>query len=434
MTSAIGFLMIIAIVVLLLKQKMSPIVVLIALPVVAALILGTGITELGEMAKAGMATVSNNAFLFIFSIIFFSVMSDVGVFDIVVNRLVKLAGDNVVLITVATGIVGIIAHLDGATATTVLITIPTMYPIYKRMGIRPHVLLLLVASAMGVMNLLPWGGPVARAASVLGMEATDLWLEMIPIQIVGVVTTLVLAVILGLIEKKRGAGTTLAQQSINETEEGEVKVLDERFRKLLPINAILTIVVIGVLVWDQLPAYFVFMLGLSLALIINYPSLKGQNEKIKEHAASALIISMTIMSAGIMVGIMDGTGMISAMADTLTGIIPEALGKFIHVIFGILALPLGMFIGTDAYFFGLMPPILEVGEVFGVAAANTAKTMLIGKNVALMISPLVPATWLSLGLVDDVQIGEHIKFSLPWLYAISIIMLIVGFITGIISF
>lgn len=434
MTSAIGFLMIIAIVVLLLKQKMSPIVVLIALPVVAALILGTGITELGEMAKAGMATVSNNAFLFIFSIIFFSVMSDVGVFDIVVNRLVKLAGDNVVLITVATGIVGIIAHLDGATATTVLITIPTMYPIYKRMGIRPHVLLLLVASAMGVMNLLPWGGPVARAASVLGMEATDLWLEMIPIQIVGVVTTLVLAVILGLIEKKRGAGTTLAQQSINETEEGEVKVLDERFRKLLPINAILTIVVIGVLVWDQLPAYFVFMLGLSLALIINYPSLKGQNEKIKEHAASALIISMTIMSAGIMVGIMDGTGMISAMADTLTGIIPEALGKFIHVIFGILALPLGMFIGTDAYFFGLMPPILEVGEVFGVAAANTAKAMLIGKNVALMISPLVPATWLSLGLVDDVQIGEHIKFSLPWLYAISIIMLIVGFITGIISF
>lgn len=434
MTSAIGFLMIIAIVVLLLKQKMSPIVVLIALPVVAALILGTGITELGEMAKAGMATVSNNAFLFIFSIIFFSVMSDVGVFDIVVNRLVKLAGDNVVLITVATGIVGIIAHMDGATATTVLITIPTMYPIYKRMGIRPHVLLLLVASAMGVMNLLPWGGPVARAASVLGMEATDLWLEMIPIQIVGVVTTLVLAVILGLIEKKRGAGTTLAQQSINETEEGEVKVLDERFRKLLPINAILTIVVIGVLVWDQLPAYFVFMLGLSLALIINYPSLKGQNEKIKEHAASALIISMTIMSAGIMVGIMDGTGMISAMADTLTGIIPEALGKFIHVIFGILALPLGMFIGTDAYFFGLMPPILEVGEVFGVAAANTAKTMLIGKNVALMISPLVPATWLSLGLVDDVQIGEHIKFSLPWLYAISIIMLIVGFITGIISF
>lgn len=434
MTSAVGFIMIIAIVVMLLKQKMSPIVVLIALPVVAAIILGTGITELGEMAKAGMSTVSNNAFLFIFSIIFFCVMSDVGVFDIIVNRLVKMAGDNVVLITVATGIVGIIAHLDGATATTVLITIPTMYPIYKKMGIRPHVLLLIVASAMGVMNLLPWGGPVARAATVLGIEATDLWLEMIPIQIAGVVTTIVLAVILGLIEKKRGAGTTLAQHNLVVDNDGEEKVLDERFRKLLPVNAILTVLVIGVLVWDQLPAYFVFMLGLSLAMIINYPSLKEQNNKIKEHAASALQIAMTIMSAGIMVGIMDGTGMIAAMADTLTSIIPAALGQFIHVIFGLLALPLGMLIGTDAYFFGLMPPILEVGEAFGVAAANTAKTMLIGKNVALMISPLVPATWLSLGLVDDVQIGEHIKFSVPWLYAISVIMIIVGFVTGIITF
>lgn len=210
------------------------------------------------------------------------------------------------------------------------------------------------------------------------------------------------------------------------------KVLDPRFKKLLPVNVIITIIIIGILVWDKFPSYFVFMIGLSIALIVNYPNLKLQNEKIKEHAASALQISMTIMSAGIMVGIMDGTGMIQAMAGTLTSIIPGVLGRFIHVIFGVLALPLGMITGTDAYFFGLMPPIIEVGEVFGVAGINTAKTMLIGKNVALMISPLVPATWLSLGLVEDLQVGDHIKFSFLWLYAISIIMLIIGFAAGII--
>lgn len=436
MVSAIGFLMIIAIIILLLKEKMSPIVVLIIMPVIAALILGTGIEELGEMAREGMKTVSNNAFLFIFSIIFFSVMSDVGVFDVVVDRLIKIAGSNVILITIATGIIGIIAHLDGATATTVLITIPTMYPIYKRMGIRPQVLLLLVASAMGVMNLLPWGGPVARAATVLGIEATDLWLNMIPIQVTGVITTLVLATILGIIEKNRGAGTTLMQEDFTSDtlveESVEENVKDSRFKKLLPLNVIITIAIIGLLVWDKFPSYFVFMIGLSLTLIVNYPNLKSQNEKIKELAASALQISMTIMSAGIMVGIMDGTGMIQAMAATLTSIIPEVMGRFIHVIFGVLAVPLGMITGTDAYFFGLMPPIIEVGEVFGVLGMNTAKTMLIGKNVALMISPLVPATWLSLGLVEDVQIADHIKFSFPWLFAISIVMLIVGFSTGII--
>lgn len=202
MLSLIGFLLVISIIVLLLKSKMSPIVVLITIPTIAALIVGTDISSLNDMIKEGVKTVSNNSILFIFSIIFFCVMSDVGVFDIIVDRLVKMAGNNVLLITISTAIIGIIAHLDGATATTVLITIPTMYPIYKRMNIRPHVLLCLTACAMGVMNLLPWGGPVARAATVLGMDATDLWLKLIPIQILGVVSTICLAILLGTIEKK----------------------------------------------------------------------------------------------------------------------------------------------------------------------------------------------------------------------------------------
>lgn len=433
MLALVGFLLVITIIVLLLKSKVSPIVVLILAPTVAAIIVGTGISDLNDMIKEGIKTVSNNSILFIFSIIFFCVMSDVGVFDIIVDKLVKLAGENVVAITVATGIIGIIAHLDGATATTVLITIPTMYPIYKRMGIRPQVLLCLTACAMGVMNLLPWGGPVARAATVLGMDATALWLKLIPIQVVGVVCTIVLAIILGNIEKKRGAGTTLKKDhAVNEN--NEEKILEEKFKKLLPVNLILTIAVIGVLMIDKFPSYYVFMAGLSIALCINYPSLKAQNKKIQEHAASALVISATILSAGVMVGIMDGTGMIEAMAKAMTSVIPPALGKFTHLIFGFLALPMGMLVGTDAYFFGLMPPIISVGEAFNVAGINTAMAMTIGKNVSLMISPLVPATYLALGLVEDLELGEHIKFSFKYLYPVSIIMVAAGLILGIVQF
>lgn len=430
MLSLVGFLLVISIIVLLLKGKMSPIVVLILIPSAAALVVGTNLSDLKEMIGAGMKTVSNNSILFIFSIIFFCIMSDVGVFDIIVDKLVDMAGENVIAITIATGIIGIIAHLDGATATTVLITIPTMYPIYKRMGIRPHVLLCLTACAMGVMNLLPWGGPVARAATVLGIDATDLWLKLIPIQVFGVVVTITLAIILGNIEKKRGAGTTLKIDSAVVNEEN--KELLPRFKKLLPINIILTIVVIAALMMDVLQSYYIFMIGLSLALAINYPNLKDQNEKIKEHAASALSISATILSAGVMVGIMDGTGMIEAMAITLTNIIPDFLGRFTHIIFGLLALPMGMLVGTDAYFFGLMPPIIEVGKAFGIEGINTAMAMLIGKNVSLMISPLVPATYLALGLVENIDLKDHIKFSFKYLYVVSILMVIVGLIFGII--
>lgn len=430
--SIIGFLMVVLIITLLLKGKMSPIVVLIAIPAAAALLCGFNLIEVGEFIKAGVKTTQNNAILFIFSVIFFGVMSDVGLFDIIVDKLVKKAGNNVVAITVATAIIAIIAHLDGATATTVLITIPAMYPIYKRMNIRPQVLLLIVSSALGVMNLLPWGGPTARAASVLGIEANSLWLQLIPIQIIGVVTTIGLAVILGLAEKKRGAGIVAGQANSEEAVTEDNKNNDLKRPKLLWFNGLLTAGLIGLLVWDKLPSYVVFMFALSLALIVNFPSLKAQDARIKAHAPSALLISATMIAAGAMVGILSETGMLDAMAGSLISIIPPVLGQYIHIIFGILALPLGMMVGTDAYFYGIMPLVMGIGAQYGVSEMNTALTMIIGKNVGLMISPLVPATFLSIGLVD-VELKDHIKFSFKWLYGISVVMLICGLVFGIIS-
>lgn len=431
--AVVGFIMVFAIVALLLKGKMSPIVVLIFVPAVAALLAGFGVVEIGGFIKEGVGTTTSNAILFIFSVIFFGVMSDVGVFDIIVDFLVKKAGANVIAITVVTAIIAVIAHLDGATATTVLITIPAMYPIYKRMNIRPQVLLCIVAAGMGVMNLLPWGGPTARTATVLGMEATDLWHILIPIQIFGVITTIALSVILGIIEKKRGAGLVKGSvQEINENTADKDKKDALKRPKLLWFNVLLTIGLIATLMLDIVTSYVVFMIFLSVALIVNFPSLKEQDGRIKAHAPSALIISATMIAAGAMVGVLSGTGMLDAMAGALIGIIPTPLGRFIHIIFGIFALPLGMMVGTDAYFYGIMPLVIEVGTKYGVTALNTALTMIIGKNVGLMISPLVPATFLAIGLVD-VELKDHIKFCFKWLVGVSLVTLTAGLLMGIIT-
>ena len=198
MVAAVGFIMIIVIVALLLKGKMSPIVVLVVVPAIAALILGHNPVAVADMIKEGVKTTTNNGILFIFSVIYFGVLSDTGLFDIIVDWLVKKAGSNVIAVTVATAIIATIAHLDGTTATTVLITIPALYPVYKRMKIDPKILLCITGACMGVMNLLPWGGPTARAATVLEMDANDLWHILIPVQIIGLVLNIVLAVILGM--------------------------------------------------------------------------------------------------------------------------------------------------------------------------------------------------------------------------------------------
>ena len=430
MVAVVGFAMIICIVALLLKGKMSPIVVLTVIPAVAALILGYGPIEVADFIKEGVKTTTNNGILFIFSVIYFGVMSDTGMFDVIVNFLVKKAGNNVIAVTVATAIIATIAHLDGTTATTVLITIPALYPVYKAMKIDTKILLCLTGACMGVMNLLPWGGPVARAATVLSMDANDLWHILIPIQIVGLIFNIVVAVLLGMLAIKQGAGAGKGEK-VEQDQKTKDEEIALRRPKLLFFNLALTIALIAVLSAGLVTSYVAFMIALSLALAVNYPNLKTQDKLVKKHAPAALIISATLFSAGAMVGIFDGTGMLTEMANAIMSIIPGFLGQFIHIIFGILALPLGLCIGTDAYFYGIMPLVMQVGETYGVASLSTALTMVIGKNLALMVSPLVPATYLAIGLTD-VELKDHMKFSIPIYWGISIVMLVIGVILGIV--
>ncbi|MCD8123245.1 MAG: citrate:proton symporter [Clostridiales bacterium] len=430
MIALVGFLMIVLIVALLLKGKMSPIVVLSLIPTIAALILGHGPIEVAGFIKDGIGTTTSNGILFIFSVIYFGVMSDTGMFDVIVNFLVKRAGNSVIAVTVATAIIATVAHLDGTTATTVLITIPALYPVYKSMKIDPKILLCLTGACMGVMNLLPWGGPVARAATVLAMDANDLWHILIPIQLIGLVFNIVVAVLLGMMAVKQGAGagkgeTVVTDQKAKEEEDAL------RRPKLLLFNLALTIVLIVVLSMGLITSYVSFLLALCLALAVNYPDLKLQDKLIKKHAPSALIISATLFSAGAMVGIFDGTGMLTELAGVIIAIIPGFLGRFIHIIFGVLAMPLGLCIGTDAYFYGIMPLVMEVGETYGVASLSTAVTMIIGKNLALMVSPLTPATYLAIGL-GGVELKDHMKFSIPVYWIVSLCMLVIGIVIGLV--
>lgn len=430
MVAFVAFVMIVAIVALLLKGKMSPIVVLAVIPTIAALILGFSPIEVADFIKEGIGTTTSNGILFIFSVIYFGVMSDTGMFDVIVKGLVKLSGSSIIAVTVCTAIIATIAHMDGTTATTVLITIPAMYPVYKRMNIDGKILLCLTGICMGVMNLLPWGGPVARAATVLEMDANDLWHVLIPIQIAGCVLNIAIAVLLGMYAIKKGAGAGKGEE-IAVDEKAQEEELALRRPKLLIFNLALTIFLIVVLSKGWITSYVAFMLALTVALAVNYPNLKLQDKLIKKHAPAALIISATLFAAGAMVGIFNGTEMLTELANVIISVIPAPLGGLIHLIFGILALPLGLCIGTDAYFYGIMPLVMQVGQTYGVTSLATALTMIIGKNLALMVSPLTPATYLAIGLTNT-ELKDHMKFSIPIYWAASILMLILGVIFTII--
>lgn len=432
MLALIGFLIIIVMMVLIFKSKALPAFCFAVLPIIGAFICGFNLTEISEFIGKGVGSTWQTAILFIFSVTYFGIMNDAGLFDKLVDGLVQKAGKNITLILLFTSIIAMIGHIDGAAATTYLITIPTMLPIYKKMKIRPTVLLLLCGAATGIMNLVPWGGPTIRAASTAGVDATELWIKMIPMQIFGLVALLAIAVFLGRVETKRIAKLGLSMDT--ETEEIIAqKEADNSLKrpKLLWFNLLFTLILIIALVRKWLPTYAVFMVGTIIVLAVNYPDPQLQQKRIQAHAPSSIMLTVTLLCAGVFLGIMTQSGMVLEMSTVLINALPVGLQRYLHYIVGALGAPLGMVLGPDPYYYGIMPIIGQIVEPFGVTMDTVGRAMLIGENVGLSVSPVVPPTFLAIGLAG-VELKEHIRFSFLPLWALSVVMMLFAIVIGII--
>ena len=458
----LGFLCIVAIVVTLFKSKTMPSMAFIIFPSILALILIAGgyysIDEVGKLIKGGFGSTGSTAALFVFSVLFFGIMTDAGMFDVIINKLMKFVGDNVIGVTVMTAIIALIGHLDGGGASTFLIVVPAMLPVYKKMHMRPSTLLRVAVLAMGVLNLMPWAGPTMRAASVLGIEAGQLWGKLIPVQVFGIVLCLAHAVLAGVQEKKRGAGLhgklAEAAGTVDAAEEAQHQKDENEYArpKLFVFNICLTIAVIAMLVWDKFPSYFPFMLGVAAALLVNYTPIKLQKKMINRHAGPALMMCSTLMGAAVLMGIlvygfnangaaaiakpgveMAKTSVVTNMAQIIYMVMPAALGQHLPLVSGLLSVPLALCFDTDSYFYGMLPVMIAIGASFGVEAYPIAVAMVVCRNCATFISPMVPATLLGIGLAD-VDIKDHIKCSFGYVWGFSIICMIFAAIIGLLPF
>lgn len=450
----LGLLTIVAVVVTLFKSKTQPAIAFIVYPGILGLILVLGgrfsFAELATMIKTGFNSTAPTAALFVFSVLYFGIMTDAGMFDTVIGKLMKLIGNNVIGVCVMTCVIALIGHLDGGGASTFCIVVPAMLPVYKKMNMRPTTLLRIAVLAMGVLNLMPWAGPTMRAATVLGMEASQLWNTIIPIQIFGVVLSLAHAVWAGFQEKKRGAGLAEGETlEIAATEEAKELARP----KLFWFNIALTVAVIALLIWDEFPSYVPFMIGVSVALFVNYGASAKEHKKIINlHAGPALMMCSTLMGAAVLMGVLttsfnmgdkglvvasiksmdmpDIPSVVRCLAGIIESILPAAIGKHLPLVIGVLSVPLALAFDTDSYFFGMLPVIMAIGQGFGVSALPIAVAMVVCRNCATFISPMVPATLLGVGLAD-VDIKDHIKASFLYVWGFSILCMIFAAIVGI---
>ncbi|SIT70824.1 CitMHS family transporter [Microbacterium sp. RU33B] len=480
----LGFTMVLTFMVLIMTRRLTPMVALILVPTIFGLFAGAGL-GLGDMIMDAIGTMAPTAALLMFAIMYFGIMIDVGLFDPLIRVITRLLGDDPAKVVLGTAILAGAVSLDGDGSTTFIITTSAMLPIYLRLGMSPVVLTCVAGLMNGTLNIVPWGGPTVRAATALGIEPTAIFVPMLPSLAAGLVVSLAFAWFLGLSERRRLAGSIdttkldgtksdgllggprifrgsdakpgaranlrtgnivtvaggrggVAAQALVDTADTAMAdtMLDPNRSTLRPkliwFNLVLTLAVMVLLVLDLFPLPYVFMVGAAVALVVNFTKLKSQADEIVAHAPSIVGVVSMVLAAGVLVGVLNGTGMVDAMASWITTVIPSSLGPYLAVITGVLSIPFTFFMSNDAFYFGILPILAESAATYGISPVEMARASITGQPVHLQ-SPLVPAILLLVSLAG-VNLGDHHKKVLWRATVVSLVMLLVGVLVGSIPF
>ncbi|MFJ8064518.1 CitMHS family transporter [Psychrobacillus sp. NPDC096426] len=432
MLALLGFGMIVTFLFLVITKRLSVVVAFIGVAIVFALIGGFG-ADMGEMMMAGILKVTPTAVMIVFAILYFGLMIDVGLFDPMINRILALVKGDPLKVVLATAVITILVGLDGDGSSTFMVSVTAMLPLYIRLGMSRLVLACVVALAAGVMNIIPWGGPLVRAAASLQVEVSDLFIPLIPVMVAGLLWTLFSAYLLGKKERARLGVIVLDQPAPTITELAATTVEKSGVSKTYWFNLFLTVVLMVLLVLDVLPIAILFATAFAVALVVNFPDAQKQQDQILRHANNFVMISTMVFAAGIFTGIFSGTGMMDAMAASLVSIIPQSLGSHMPVLVALTSIPLGLVFSPDAYYFGILPILSETAAGFGIAPVEIGRAALLGHSTAgFPLSPLVPATFILIGLVG-VSFGEHQRFLFKWAFGTTVVMTIAAVLTGAIT-
>lgn len=427
MLALTGLAAIAALLAAILSNRVSPLVALILIPVGAALLVGMG-DQVPAFILAGLGKIAPVAGMFIFAILFFGVITDAGLLAPLVGFVVRLVGDSPERIALGTAMLALLIHLDGSGAVCFLVTIPALRPVYDRIGMDRRVLACTASMAAGV-NFLPWTGPTLRASASLGVPTSTLFTPMIGVQLVGLVFVGAASWWLGRRERVRLAGSPTFDAGDTvpvPAPPAAAPVNGWRFA----VNIVLTLAVVGTMVSGLVEPVVVFMIGTALALLVNYPGAKAQRERIDAHAHAALLMASILLAAGVFTGVMTGSGMIGGMAAAGAGHLPAAVGGHLAAILAVVAMPLSLVFDPDSFYFGVLPVIAEMGAGFGIRPEEIGRAALLGQmTTGFPVSPLTPATFLVAGL-SGVELGAHQRFSIPWLFAASLVMLAAALLLG----
>jgi len=423
MLMMLSFIMLACFIFFLMSKKLSALTALILIPTVFALI-GGFYDELGTYILDGVKVVAPNGVLMIFAMLYFLTMTEAGMFDPLVTRIVNAVRGDPVKIFVGTVALACIVALDGDGATIYMIVLSAFLPIYKRLGLSLPMVCCLLLQVAGLGNMVPWGGPTARAATAMHVDVGEMFVPMLPALVACLAWTFVLAWLFGRRERVRLGGAIDLNGHFAD-HQAQRCASGWRFC----FNWALTVMLIAALCLELLPLSYLFMVAACLAMVVNFPRLKDQQAQLELHAPAILAVASLIFAAGVFTGVLNGTGMANSVAQGLLHVIPDGFGPYMAVITALLSIPVTWLVSNDVFYFGIMPILAQTAHAHGITAIEMARASLVGQPVHIL-SPLVASTYLVVSMLK-LDYAENQRFTFRWSLVNCVILLAVSLLTGI---
>lgn len=436
----LGFATMIIVTVVLLKKWVSTLLAFTVIPLVAGFVALAvtgqnpfsieGISSIGDWIKTGIGMTQSITLMMLFSLPYFMLMADTGLFDDIVIAIMKRVKISAPVVCVLTVVVACIVELDGSITSVFLITVPLMLPLYEKFKVDKRILPFLIAIAILIMCNTPWNPKILRAATLvpdLPNASTALFIKLVPVQIFMVVLLVAVAAFFGVRSRKNADGEV---SITNEELLAQFKDTELTRHKNFVWNLLLTaFMIFCLIVFEKVPQYYVFALGLVIALALNYPDLSQQNKLLKKYAGSLFPVCPAVLLSGVVVGVMQESGMLDAMVQAMMAVIPSAMGPYVYLIIAALSTPLMLLFTNDTWFYALMPLVAAFSAQYGVPAEVVIVTLFM--NFGSMISVIAqPQLYIATDLTG-ITIDEHIKFTWLKLWAINIAVVLFGVLTGV---
>ena len=425
----VTLIMLVVIIVLLFKNVANTGVVMTGVPIIAALLMGCSLNEINGFIGDGLSSVRNTLFLMVFAILFFGILQEAGVFDAIIKFIMRFLGNSVLGTCLITALIGMASGLSGSGATTALCTIPTVRPLFEKQKIRREAILLIETLASGVLCLMPWAPGINEASAYVDLDVYEVFTRIRPLVVCSVIGVLIVAVLTSIVEKKHGAGMT--NEEFAQLKQDISKPIDFKFGKTAAIiDGLVALLIIVLLLAGKLKTNVGFALGFIILLFINFRTKEAKAEYFKKKAGNCINMAFPMLGVACIVGVNNGAGGMTALANMIAGSSFSGIIPHLPFILCLLSLPLSITISGSKNSV-VVPAVVALVSSFGMSAIDVMPAVFAVGVISANLNLYNAAPYLALGLAD-VEMKDHLKYSLLPVYAFSLCMVAVCVIFGIV--